>query len=41
MANKPFNVVLAGPSGVGKTTISNFLSKELGIKFISGSVSDL
>lgn len=41
MANKPFNVVLAGPSGVGKTTISNFISNELGIKFISGSVSDL
>lgn len=41
MENKPFNVVLAGPSGVGKTTIANFLSKELGIKLISGSVSDL
>lgn len=41
MANKPFNIVLAGPSGVGKTTIANFLSEELGIKFISGSVSDL
>lgn len=41
MANKPFNVVFAGPSGVGKTTIANFLSKELDIKFISGSVSDL
>lgn len=36
-----FNVLLAGPSGVGKTTIAKFLSEELGIKFLSGSVSDL
>ena len=40
MANK-FNILLAGPSGVGKTTVAKFLSEELGIKFISGSVSDL
>lgn len=39
--DKPISILLAGPSGVGKTTIANFLALELGIKFISGSVSDL
>ena len=39
--NKPISILLAGPSGVGKTTMANFLAQELGIKFISGSVSDL
>ena len=39
--DKPISVLLAGPSGVGKTTIANFLSQELGINFVSGSVSDL
>lgn len=39
--DKPISILLAGPSGVGKTTIANFLAQELGIQFISGSVSDL
>ena len=39
--DKPISILLAGPSGVGKTTIANFLAQELGSKFISGSVSDL
>lgn len=39
--DKPISILLAGPSGVGKTTVAKFLSGELGIKFISGSVSDL
>ena len=39
--DKPISILLAGPSGVGKTTIANFLALWLGIKFISGSVSDL
>lgn len=31
----------AGPSGIGKTTMAKWLSKELNIPFVSGSYSDL
>ena len=34
-------VMLAGPSGIGKTTLAKDISKLTGIEFISGSVSDL
>ena len=41
MKKKKLNrILLAGPSGVGKTTVANFIA-ELGYNFISGSVSDL
>lgn len=33
--------MLAGPSGIGKTTLAKDISKLTGIEFISGSVSDL
>lgn len=34
-------IMLAGPSGIGKTTIAKKLASELNSEFISGSVSDL
>ena len=34
-------IMLAGPSGIGKTTIAKWISEKIGIEFISGSVSDL
>lgn len=34
-------IMLAGPSGIGKTTIAKWISEKTGIEFISGSVSDL
>ncbi|MCM1438838.1 MAG: AAA family ATPase [Roseburia sp.] len=34
-------ILLAGPSGVGKTTVAKFISEEYDFQFISGSVSDL
>lgn len=33
--------MFAGPSGTGKTTLCNVIRDELGIDFISGSISDL
>ena len=33
-------IMLAGPSGIGKTTIAKWISEKTGIEFISGSVSD-
>lgn len=41
MEVKHQRILLAGPSGVGKTTVANYLAEEMGLKFISGSVSDL
>ena len=38
---KLLKIQLTGCSGVGKTTLSKWLSEELRIKFISGSYSDL
>lgn len=34
-------IMLCGPSGIGKTTIAEQISKDFGISYISGSVSDL
>lgn len=31
----------SGPSGIGKTYLAKLISKEMGIKFVSGSMSDL
>ena len=38
---KQLKIQIAGPSGIGKTTIAKSISKELGIPFVSGSYSDL
>ena len=34
-------IMFAGPSGIGKTTLAEYISEEWGISFLSGSVSDL
>lgn len=34
-------IMLAGPSGIGKTTLAKWISEKTGIEFTSGSVSDL
>lgn len=34
-------IMLAGPSGIGKTTLANWISECYGIEFVSSSVSDL
>lgn len=34
-------IMIAGPSGIGKTTIAKWISEEYNIPFISGSVSNL
>ena len=34
-------IMFAGPSGIGKTTLAEWLATELGYEFVSGSVSDL
>lgn len=38
---KPLRIQLAGPSGVGKTTIAKWLEETYKLPFVSGSVSDL
>lgn len=40
-ATETKHIMLAGPSGIGKTTIAKDLSTKLEIPFLSGSVSDL
>ena len=37
----PIRVQFAGPSGVGKTTLSKWFEEQFKVEFISGSVSDL
>lgn len=39
MENK--RIMFYGPSGTGKTTMANYISRNTGIPFISGSISDL
>lgn len=39
--NHLMRVMLAGPSGIGKTTLARWLSEVSGVKFISGSMSNL
>lgn len=34
-------IMLAGPSGIGKTTLAKWIAEKAGIEFVSGSVSDL
>lgn len=34
-------IMLAGPSGIGKTTISKWISEAFNLEFLSGSMSDL
>lgn len=38
---KQLKIQIAGPSGIGKTTLAKSLSSELGIPFVSSSYSDL
>lgn len=39
--DQPIRINMAGPSGIGKTTVAKALSEMYGITFISGSYSDL
>lgn len=34
-------IMICGPSGIGKTTLSDFISNKFNIEYISGSISDL
>ena len=38
---KPLRIAMAGPSGVGKTTLAEWISKEYGIPFITTSTKPL
>lgn len=41
MYEKLSRIAFVGPSGIGKTTLAKAISKEYGIPFISGSMSDI
>jgi ABC-type oligopeptide transport system ATPase subunit len=41
MENRGLQIQLAGPSGMGKTTLAQLLAKERDIPFVSGSYSEL
>ncbi len=38
---KPLKIAMAGPSGVGKTTLSEWIAKEFGIPFVTSSTKPL